>query len=111
MIEKPVAAAAEILSLSRSGKYETMNIISDILYQCNHNKAALQLYHYMTDRGISDKRYGIAQCHHRLGEYKSAVDVIQAGNKNSERYQFILGCVYMDMRRYDDAETQFVLDL
>ena len=53
IIEKPVAAARKIMSLSRSGKYETMDIISDILCKCNHQyEAALQLLHYMTDRGI-----------------------------------------------------------
>ena len=112
MIEKPVAAATEILSLSRSGKYEIMYIISNILYWCNQYKAALQLYHYKTDSGISDKWHHIAQCHYRLGEYKSVVDVIQADHKNSENYHdILLGHVYLKMGRYDDAETQFVLAL
>ena len=104
LIEKPVAAAEKLLSTSRSGKYETLDIISDILCRCNQEKAALQLYHYTTDSGISDKW-------RKLGEYKSAVDIIQADHKNSERYHGILGRVYMEMRRYDDAETQFVLAL
>ena len=112
MIEKPVAAATEILSLSHSGKFETMRTMSDILFRCNKRKAALQLYHYMTDRGISDKRYNIAWCHYRLGEYKPVVDVIQADHKNSENYHdILLGHVYLKMGRYDDAETQFVLEL
>ena len=67
LIKKPVAAAIELLTLPLSGKYEILYIISDILYQCKHYKAALQLYHYMTDRGISDEGYRIA--HYRLCEY------------------------------------------
>ena len=111
LIEKPVAAATEILSISGSGKYEIMNKISDILFRCKQYKAALQLYHYMKDEGISDMGYDKAWCHYRLGEYKSALDLIHADRKNSERYQSILRCVYMEMGRYDDAETQFVLAL
>ena len=89
-------AATKILSISHSGKHETMDILSNLLCMCNQYKAALQLLYYMTGQGISDRRY-IAQCHYILGEYTSAVDIIQADHKNSERYHGILGRVYMKM--------------
>ena len=67
----------------------------------------------MTDRGISDEGYGIAHCHYRLCEYKSAVDILQTtlDDRYTDGYHSLLGRVFMELGRYDDAETQFVLAL
>ena len=56
-------------------------------------------------------RYRIAQCHYRLGEYKSAVDVLQSMQIKGALYHSLLGRVYTQLGRYGDAETQFGLAL
>ena len=62
----------------------------------------------MTDEKIRDQRNRQADCDRRLGEYNTAVNMLNTIQDKSSHVHYSLGQSYKDLSRYKDAERHLV---
>ena len=106
--ENPVTSALQLASeLPHSIDYK-LYIISETLFWCSEYRAALQIYQYMTDNDISDKRVRIAACHIQLSNYNKALEILESIPVKSSEVYLQLGHAYGDTGKYDQAEAHYL---
>ena len=108
LTERPVETALEISSTSGSGVHATLWIVSETLFWCHEYRAALLLYKYMTDEKIRDERTRQADCYIQLGEYNTAVNILNTIQDKSSYVHYALGQSYTELSRYEEAEKHLV---
>ena len=62
----------------------------------------------MTDEKIADERKRQADCYHRLGEYNTAVNILNTIQDKSSHVHYSLGQSYKRLSRYEEAERHLV---
>ena len=109
--DNPVQSALEITESFGSGEAKTLYLIAEGLFWSGQYRAALQVYNYLTYEGISDRTRRIADCYMRLGDYQTAVDILNTiQDKSSSDYKS-LGETQMRLTRNEDAERNLMLAL
>ena len=62
----------------------------------------------MTHEKISDRRQRQSDCYRRIGEYNTAVNMLNAIQDKSSRVHYSLGQSYRELSRYEEAERHLV---
>ena len=78
------------------------------MYLCGEDRAALQLYEYMTDNNISDERLRMADCQHKLGDSNKAIEILTSITDKSSGEYYSLGNAYEITGQYEKAEQCFL---
>ena len=104
----PVESALQLHSTLPHRTYDTLIIISETLFWCGNERAALQIYQYMTDNDISDERQRIADCHMRLGQTEKSIEICNSITDKSAEVYYTLGQVQSMTGQYDMAEHNYL---
>ena len=111
--EQPVDTASKIF---RKFGHPFYTILADVLVKCGEDRLALKVYHFLYDSKIYGPRdafqYRIAHCHHKLREYKAAINILKnlmsSPNMFVSQAAFELGCVHTEIDEFEEAERNLV---